>query len=431
MASLVDWITNKLEEVDNQAAAAAGGRQQQPQVTADVDPAAQGLEISALRSSLLKAKERAAALEEQVARLEKMNVHLEGEASESAAKASQLMEKMQRLEIERDKLKSTLKSIERKQSQDAANFDKTRQGFDELREKLEKELAALSQQLAASQQELSAKRNETAKLEGDLRRKAEEVAALEEEIGKFRENAVKVLQIETSDTSVSAQLEVLENERNRLKEKLAKEQQRIVQLEAAAKELEGQMQRELGEAKRQQTALESDLFKTNTQKEAMSHEISLLKAQLSASQEAAESKYKVQLIAERNQHRAEMARLKEQFNSTARDGKSTEEQLLSALATVDSLRSEKEALMVMLDAQKAGRLGEQPMIMNVEPSQGKRTKIVPFAALAPRQAPMWVRQSLMKLDTIFATLMSYLGRKPAVRLLLILWFVYLNLHLLF
>lgn len=428
MASLVDWITNKLEEVDNHAAAAAATKDV-VKLDNDVDPAVAGLEASGLRQSLLMAKEKTTALEEQVRRLERLNVHLEGEVSDASAKASQATERMQKMEIERDKLRSTLKSIERKQAQDAANFEKTRQGFEDLREKLERELAAVSQELSTSQQEVSVQKNENARLEADLKRKTEEILALEGEVSKFRENAMKALQIETSDSSVSAQLEVLENERNRLKEKLAKEQQRIVQLEAAGKELEGHMQSELGDAKRQQTSLESELFKMNTQKEAMSHEIALLKAQLAASQEAAESKYKMQLIAERNQHRQEVARLKEEFHSTTRDGKSTEEQLLSALAAVDALKSEKEALMVMLDAQKTG-LGEQPMIMNVE-SQPKRPKMVSIATVVPRSAPTWVRYNLLRAEGIFGTGIGYLGRNPAARLVFVIWIVFLHLHFLF
>jgi len=213
-----------------------------------------------------------------------------------------------------------------------------------------------------------------------------------------------------------------------LKDNLSKSQQRLSQMEAAAREHGEQMHREMEEAKQQQTVLETELRRSKTQNEAMAHEIALLKADLVTSHESIESRYKAQISAERSKHRAEIARLKEQFANESRSGNSSDEQLLNALAQIDSLKSEKAALMVMLQSQKANP--EQSLLRNIEvPSRDSKGRFMPLAAVVPRDLN-WVHRNVAKSDVMLGSLFGFFGARPVARTVVLVWILIVHIVLL-
>jgi chromosome segregation ATPase len=426
---MLNWITNQLEQIDSQVASSVDGPRSSGLPPADGDQSSQTPEISTLSTNLRRAKNQIVTLEEQLSSLEKVHVHLQSELKECEEKNVMLSERLESVESELEKFRNEVKGLERKQVQDSSNFEKAKQNLEEIRENLEKDVTALSQQLSTTQHELSVKVNELSKLSNQLALKEAEIADLESEIAKYREKAVESLMNIGQDASVLSQLEMLESERNRLKDRLAKSQQRIVEIEAASKELEEELQHEIGEAKQQQSITESDLFRVRTQNEALNHEISLLKAQLAAADEALESKYKAQIMAERSQHSMEILRLKEQFSTTSKTGKSTEEQLLAALAEIDALKSEKAAMLVVLESCKKNRVGKQGLVQ-ANPRK-ERKKIVGLVKLVPKCGGVWVHRVVGRFDAKFANGMAVLGRRPILRLVLILWIVIVHFLLLF
>jgi hypothetical protein len=189
------------------------------------------------------------------------------------------------------------------------------------------------------------------------------------------------------------------------------------------------MQNELGDAKQQQRFIETDLMRAKMQNDAMAHEISLLKSQLATSHEAIEARCKSQILAERNQHRAEIASLKERFANSSKSGQSTESQLLNALATIDSLKGEKAALMVALESQRGGN--DHPFLTNlqIEPGQKKRS-LVPLSSLIPVSAG-FPHHLAVRIDANLRIVFGFFGARPVARLVLLIWIIIVHVLWLF
>jgi chromosome segregation ATPase len=406
---MLTWLQTALETVDQQLETSGSDRTKD--LGNDDDISLSSLELSALRSNVRRSTATIASLEEKLSGLEQSKAHYESELRQSESRNVQLTEANQQLELELGRLKTALRNSERKYAQESANFEKTRVALEEQRERMQKEISALSEQLSSTQHELGVASNDLEKVRSDYASQQEDVRKLEDEIAQYRDRVVRDLKIDAHDRTALAQLEVLESERNRLKDSLAKCQQRISQLDAAAREHDEQIHREILDAKQQQGSLENDLVRSRTQIEAMSHEIALLRGELSTSHEAIESRYKAQIAAERNSHAAEIARLKAQLANGTKTGHSSDEQLLNALAMIDSLRSEKAALLVRLQSQRSG--GESGLLMNVNldphPRRRKSTAVLQFEAL-------------------FRRFLNFLSLHPLLRIALILWIIILHMH---
>jgi chromosome segregation ATPase len=409
----LDWIANKLEDIDQQAAASAKAKP--PNDEAEMPT----LELEALRSKVARYESKITSLEEQLSKLENSNAHYASELRECESRHTQLTESNQQLQSELARLRTSFKSLERKQEQESAAFQQALHVHEETRERMQKEIAALSQELSETQLRLSVTTRDCDRLRTDYAAQREESAKLESEMVRYRERALESLTIDAQDSAVLAQLEVLESERTRLKDGLAKLQQRINQMEAAGREYSEQMHREMADAKQQQTMVEAELLRAKTQNEAMTHEIALLKADLVTSHEAIEARYKDQIATERSKHRTEIARLKEQFSNESRN--SAEEQLLTALAQIDSLKSEKVALMVMLQSQKAN--ADQSLLMDVGiRNAAKKSKFRPLAAVVPRELNC-IHRNLARTDVLLGTFFAFFGVRPVARSILLLWIV--------
>ncbi|OHS97078.1 hypothetical protein TRFO_09626 [Tritrichomonas foetus] len=422
MDKVFDWLTNKIEDFDNQAAGIENNRD----YSYDSNTFEHNFtnDLNSLRAKSQRDQTRIASLEDQLSRLEKSNAHFENEMASIEQKNIHINEENQHLRAEVERLKSTVKSLERKQGQDLENYEKARTNFDEMKNKLEKEVAALSSQLSASQHELSIKTNDLTRLGADLLSKQAEVTSLESEISKYRENAVQSLTSGSQDNSMSAgQLELLENERNRIKDRYNKSEQRIAQLEAASREIEVQMQNELGDAKQQQTLLETELFKSKTQIEALTHEVSLLRAQLISVHEASEAKFKAQIEAERMEHRSEISRLKENFANSSKSS-NQQERILHYKATIESLKSEKAALLLMLES---GRQNPNNDIA-VDVVQ-RRQRVIPFVALLPPRVPPFIYDLITKADVQWTKFSNFFSQRPLFRLLAIFWVILVHILL--
>jgi chromosome segregation ATPase len=418
---MLDWLTNTLEGIDQKAADSASA----PLIdSVDEDPGSSlsSLELNALRSNVRRSNSKIASLEDQLSKLEQLKAHFENELSLCQVRNGQLSEANQQFELEVTKLRTALKNSERKQAQEKAAFEKAHQSSEELRERMQKEISALGHELSSTQHELSVTSHDLEKLRNESSAQQEDVRKLENEIGKYRERAVESLTIDTQDRTVLAQLEVLESERNRLKDSLAKSQQRISQQDAAAREHEEQMHREMGEAKQQQTQLETDLFRSRTQIEAMTHEIALLRGELATSHEAIESRYKAQIAAERNDHKAEIARLKSQFTNGVKGGHSSDEQLLNALATIDSLKCEKAALLVRLQSQRSG--GDPGLMMSVN-VDGRSTRTL--GSLNSGTQKKGSQRGIGRAEALFRRSVNFVGRRPLLQVVLVLWIVVLHI----
>lgn len=414
-------ITDTLEAIDNQAAASVANTQGQFMSTEESlasELVLRSNDYESMNAELQRSQAQNQSLEHQLSRLQKQCSHLETENSELEMKNAQISEDLKAKTGELSRIKATYKSLEQKHAQEFAHFEDLRISFIETREKLQKEVSALSTQLLSTQHELHMKNNELSKLTSDLSSKEIELASLEAEIGKYREKAVSSLSVSEMGPSVTGQLELLENERNRLKERLSRYQQQIAQLEVVSKELEEQMQNEISQAKMQQSRIETELFRSKTQNDALVHEIELLKTQLITAGDAAEAKYKTQLAQERIEHRAEIARVKEQFSVTARSSQSTEEQLLQALAQIDSLKSDKAALLVMLESGKNASDRNRAFSLGVEK---RKPKTIPLASLVQKLRAPWLFQAVTKIDILCARGSDFLASKPLIRLILIIW----------
>jgi hypothetical protein len=182
-------------------------------------------------------------------------------------------------------------------------------------------------------------------------------------------------------------------------------------LEAAGRE-----HSETADAKQQQTVLEAELLRAKAQNEAMAHKIAPLKADLVTSHEAIESRYKAQIATERSKQRTEIARLKEQFSNESRN--SSEEHLLSTLAEIDSLKSEKAALIVMLQSHKANT--DQVLLMNVGVRpEAKKSKLRPLAAAVPTDLNC-IHRNLARTDVLLGSFFAFFGARPVARTILLL-----------
>jgi chromosome segregation ATPase len=376
--------------------------------------------LHSLRSTIRRCNAKITALEEQLSTLEQSKAHYENEFRTAQSRGAQLTEANEKLELDLTKLRTALKKCEQKHAKDCASFENSRQSFEETRERMQKELTALGQELSATQHKLSLTSHDLEKLRSDFTSQESELREIEAQNSKYRELAHESRKTETQDSAVLAQLELLESERNRLKDGLVNCQQQISRLEAAKREHAEQWHRELGDAKQQQMELETELSRAQVDKEALAHEITLLKGELATSHEALESRFRAQIAAERNNHRAEIARLKAQFSNGVK-GNSAEERLLSALAAIDALKSEKAALLVRLQSHRAG--GDMGLLMNVSVRErSERGKYVPLAAIVPGKLHGAVEGG----ETIVRNALGRLERRPVLRTVVFLWVVLLH-----
>jgi len=421
-------ITTALEQIDGQVASTVSNNNNNvtPMIIHNEDEIIGQMEVDteSLMANNNRLKMTISSLEDQVKRLSQIKDQLESELRNSISKAQQQTDDLATLGLQNNDLKSELKHLERKYSQDSQLFEQTRINLEDVRTKLEKEVAALSERQFSLQQELSLKNNENTKLFNEVTSLRSEVSLLESDIVKYREKAVESLSSGVQNQSVSSQLEMLEAERSRLRDRYNKSQQRIVQLETATKEMEEQMQNEISEYRRQQNGTETELFRVKTQNEALTHELALVRSQLFASREAAESRFKAQLQNERNEHKAELSKLREEFSR--KNSKSTEEELLNSYAIIESLKGEKAALLMKLENGKP--IVENFQSIGIAPK--KRT--IPISSIrVSNQLPQWLNSIIMIIDQKTVAMGRYLSQNPILRLLLFIWFILIHIILIF
>jgi peptidoglycan hydrolase CwlO-like protein len=418
---MFDWLTRSLETIDQQAAISASERTI-VSIDDDVEGSTPSLELSALRANLRRSNATIASLEEKLSALEQSKAHYENELRQSESRTDQLSHERQELNLELNRLQTALQTSERKHLQESAASESIRRSYEEMRDRMQNEISALSQELSSTQRELSVTSHDLDKLRSEHLIARDDIRKLEDEIAQYRDLAVKELKIDTHDRTVLAQLEVLESERNRLKDSLSKCQQRIGQLDATAREHEERMLREMRDAKQQHSMLEMDLVRSRTQVEAMSQEIALLRGELSTSQEAVESRYKAQIAAVRNEHKAEIARVRSQAANGTKNGHSVDEQLLNALAMVDALKSEKAALLVRLHSHGSG--GESGLMMNVNvDGRVEKAKYVPLGTCVGKGG---IRRMLARTERVFRNALDWFARRPIARTALVIWIVVLH-----
>ena len=437
MFGIFSKLQNTLEALDDQAAASAGqqnntnrfdllNNERQSDDLSDEIKTPEDYE--SLLSSIQRYKMQISNFEEQIKLLTQENAKLKTELEEAEMTASNLRDDFADSERQKNSLKLELSSLEKKQQNDNENFEKMKQNMEELRTKLEKDLTSITEQNTNLQHELQIKESENTKLNEKMQSQETEIKTLEQDIAKYREKAVKTLtEDQFTSSTISGQLELLENERNRLKERYSRAQQKISQLETAAKEIEEQMHNEIGEVKMQQVSLENELFREKTQNEALTHELSLVRSQLFASREQAESRFKAQLQAERTEHKAEIARIREEQNK--KTSHSSEQKLIEMNAMIENLKSEKATLMLMLENKKTQK--DDGLRLGVGIAKRNRKTSRSLSSLLPYNAPNFISNTTQFIDKKLDSLRNFFYEKPLYLLLFAIWFVIANLLWLF
>ena len=421
-------LQNTLEAIDDQAAANSGQANNNfSQFDGNdniSDEVRSSLDYESLVTALQRSRIQISSLDEQLKLLTQENARLKNELEESELNLSSLKEKMSETERQRKVLKGEVSALEKKQQADTQNFEKMKTNMEELRQKLEKDLASVSQQNSSLQHELQMKQTDNAKLTERLQSQELELKSLEEDVLKYREKAVKTLtDTQNNSSAITEQLELLEAERTRLKERYSRAQQKITQLETSTKEIEEQMQNEIGEVKLQQVSLENELFRERTQNEALTHELGLVRSQLFASREQAETKLKAMLQAERSEHRAEIARIREE--QTRRNTRSSEEKIIEMNAMIENLKSEKAALMLMLENNKSAN--EDTLNLGVGISRRQRRSQRSISSLVPVHAPAFIDKTAKFLDRKLESLRFTFSERPLLFLFFVVWFIIANI----
>ena len=432
MFGFISKIQNTIEAIDDQAAASASQQNQNNRYEMlSTEKGSDDLsdeiktpeDYESLLTSLQRCRIQISSLEEHNKMLTQENSKLKAELEEAEMNVSNLRDDFAEVERQKNSMKVELSSLEKKLRNDNNNFEKMKTNMEELRAKLEKDLTSATEQNSNLQHELQMKQSENTKLNEKLQSQESEMKILEQDIAKYREKAVKTLtEDQYTSSTISGQLELLENERTRLKERYSRAQQKISQLETAAKEIEEQMHNEIGEVKMQQVALENELFREKTQNEALTHELGLVRSQLFASREQAESKFKEQLQAERNEHKAEISRIREE--QTKRTNNSAENKLIEMNAIIENLKSEKATLMMMLENKKSSH--DDGLRLGVGIAKRNR-KSRSLSALVPINAPDFVSKTAHYIDRKLDSLRYFFSEKPIFLLIFVIWFFIANL----
>jgi predicted nucleic acid-binding Zn-ribbon protein len=133
---ILDWITNKLEDIDQQAAASAKAKSNPAD---DAEMPMPTLELEALRSKVARFGSMITSLEDQLSKPEKSNAHYVIELGDCESRYTHLTESSQQLQFELVRLRTSFKSLERTQSQELAAFQQALQVHEEMRERMQKD----------------------------------------------------------------------------------------------------------------------------------------------------------------------------------------------------------------------------------------------------------------------------------------------------
>ena len=417
-------ITSALENIDGQAAISLIPNEPEIPIKEEFNSQKEKIDIDSLILTNQKNRIFITSLEEQLKTVHETNNHLEDEIKKNLEKNEYLTQSLNQIELVNTQLKNEIKSMELKNLQDNQFFEQKRTNLEDLVSKLEKEVSALSEQQNLLQHDLSIKNNENQKLLTEISTFKSEIQILEADIVKYREKAVLSLSSGIQDNNISSQLELLEAERLRLRDRFAKSQQKIIQLETSSKELEEQMQNEISEYRRQQNLLESELFKCRTQNEALIHELNLVRSQLLTTRESTENRYKSQLISERNDHQLEIKKIREQYSS--QNSHSIEQRLIESNSIIESLKSEKAALLMMLNSNKISNNNDISIDI-----KKKNKNYISISTKFKSINQNFFKKFLLYIDKKILYIGKFLANSPIFRIFIFLWVVLVHFYFLF
>ena len=426
-------LASKLEEFDKQAADAATNQKVQV-LTADhpdsdfLDPSvlqSAETDIDTLRNANQKSQIQIASLEDQMRKLSKKNAKYESEISNLRNQNLQLSEEKQQLESLSQSLQNDIKELKIRASNAEASAQSEKNASESQVSKLNEQITALSNQLYSLQHDLQIQTTENSRLTQECETKTNEISSLEGELNRFRQQAQEALSQSPSE-GISAQLAVLESEKVRLKERLTRAQQRIAQEEAAKKEMELVASSELSDAKNRISELEAELFKAQTKIEASSRELFNLKSRQQIERDAAATRAKQEIEAERIEHKNAMIKLRQQLLAERNDNTGID--YVDALKQIDVLKSEKAALLLMLEQMKNDNKESN---RTINTNKGRWVPLSSIVGKNKSKHANVVFNLLINVENRFRPVRYFLEQNPLARVILVLWFIIITLLWLF
>lgn len=415
-------ITDTLEAIDEQAASQSRSKGN-IDISDEYDDRKQQYEIENALLQNQKYKVQLSSLEQQIKRYTSENAKLHAEIEETGIKISDMQENLFSLQNQNRELQTKVENLQNKLSDITDKNKNTRNSLEAAKTKLEKELSTITEQNYTMQHELQLKNNENQKLNEKLEAQQREIESLESYLTKYRSQAIEKLTSADQNSAFANQIEMLESDRNRLSENLSRSQQRISQLENSAKEVEAQMLAEFKDLQEKKTETDRNLFKEKAQNEALRHEVEMLRSQILSSAETCESKYKLIIENMRNEQKSEIAKIREEQSKST--SKNIEQQLIQANLTIDSLKSEKAAILLMMESK------QKENYMNFEiPTTDFRnkSKSKTIVSMLPENAPSQVKKAAKYADMIASKTKYIFNYHHIVSFLLIVWILIIHLH---
>lgn len=390
-------------------------------------PKTEIVNINSLRITAQRTRSQISSLESQLSRIERVNAKLNNDLTNIQSRIKNTEKEMKQVQHEIEETNSKIKENEEIQSKKNAELEQSKSLFEEEKNKITTQINILKEQNIALEHDLSKQLSQFKSLESSLSQKENEITSLTSEISRYNDQSTNFNDEQHIESNSNEQLSILENEISRLNERLNKTQQKILQLETNHHEIEISVQTEISDMKNKKTEIEKQLFK---EKEETTNLDRLLKEARSASissRESTEIEWKNKIDEQKNLHIKNINKLKQAHLNSSQNKNQSGENLVKALATIESLKSENSTLETMIGSQNLNEksneilidVGRNSYYNSRSPRMRNLTSLLP--ANINENSPLF--SFLDRIDSYFINIANYINLNPKIRLLFIFWII--------
>ena len=381
-------------------------------------------------------------LENQLNNLEKVNIRLTNELNEIESKNQNTIKEISKVKEEISKTKALIIKNEEEQLQKYKEFEKLHNEFEENKKKIQNEINVADSNNASLKKELKKYESNYLNCQNNLEQKENEIKSIKSEIERYNNNENSIQLTDQHSNFSSSQISILESEITRLDERSSKTKQKINELEETLQNNEQRLQIDISNAKLKQNEIEQALLKEKEQSNILSNELNNHRKNHSSLHDKIEITYKQKFEELRNQHNLKIRQMKQEYSEASKDSNQVGEQLLSALSTIESLKSDNKALELMINSPI--RNAQQGIMIDIPTntsfasdfgfnfnagSRKSKIKLTPLATILPGNFNPKIYEVINKYDAQSQNIAHHINSKPILRLLLLIWLVLSNILL--